>query len=93
MGDKNTDWAEFGNNLRRLRVKRGLTLRELAKATGCCSYKHLSNIEKGNTRPSLNVYVALVRGLGVFRIIPLMDTAPRGNKCDGKLTRRTRGET
>ena len=44
----------FGEKLRRLRKQRGITAQELALALGLAHRSHISNIESGRKRPSLD---------------------------------------
>ena len=37
-----------------------------------CSYKHLFNVEQGETRPSIEIYVSLVRVLKAGKL-PLVE--------------------
>ncbi|WP_437587167.1 helix-turn-helix domain-containing protein [Sorangium sp. So ce1000] len=53
-----------GANLRRLRTKRGLSLERLAKASGV-SRAMLSQIELGQSTPTINVLWKIARALGV----------------------------
>ena len=43
----------FGEKLRGLRKRRGMTLQELAAALGYISHGHLSEIETGNRTPKV----------------------------------------
>lgn len=43
----------FGEKLRRLRRRRGMTLQELAAALGYVAHGHLSEIETGKRRPKV----------------------------------------
>jgi len=56
--------AGVGLQVRALRAKRGLTLAELAEATGL-SASMLSTVERGRTAPSLGTLHRLAAGLGV----------------------------
>lgn len=53
-----------GNNLRRLRVKRGLSLERLSKASSV-SRAMLGQIELGQSTPTINVLWKIARALGV----------------------------
>jgi transcriptional regulator with XRE-family HTH domain len=44
----------FGANVRRVRLKRGMTLESLATEVGL-AYSYLGGIERGQRNPSLNV--------------------------------------
>jgi transcriptional regulator with XRE-family HTH domain len=54
----------IGANLRRLRVKRGLSLERLARASGV-SRAMLGQIELGKSAPTINVLWKVTRALGV----------------------------
>ncbi len=43
----------FGEKLRTLRKQRGMTIKELARATGYATHSHVSEIETGKRRPPL----------------------------------------
>lgn len=43
----------FGEKVRTLRIRAGLTLRELAQALGYSSYSYISDIETGRTVPRI----------------------------------------
>lgn len=63
--DDTTEGAEepIGQRIRRLRLERGLSLRNLASAG--VSFTYLSRLENGNRTPSIHVIRALARELGV----------------------------
>ena len=54
----------FGANLRRLRVRRGLSLERLAHASGV-SRAMLSQVELGRSTPTINLVSRITRALGV----------------------------
>lgn len=66
----------IGSEMRELRKARTLTLKQLSAATGV-SVSHLSAIERGATKPSLDVVSAIAEGLSVS---PNWFFAPRGGK-------------
>ena len=43
----------FGEKLRRLRKRRGLTVRELAEALGYSAHSHISEVETGKREPKV----------------------------------------
>jgi transcriptional regulator with XRE-family HTH domain len=43
----------FGEKVRTLRIRSGLTLRELAQALGYSAYSYISDIETGRTVPRI----------------------------------------
>lgn len=56
--------ARVGSTVRRLREQKGITVTELARATGL-SPAHISEIERGRTAPSVRTLEKLARALGV----------------------------
>ncbi len=66
-----------GANLRRLRVKRGLSLERMAKASGV-SRAMLGQIELGQSTPTINVVWKIARALDVpFSTLITESSAPR----------------
>jgi transcriptional regulator with XRE-family HTH domain len=61
----------LGHRLRELRTARGLTLRELARASRV-SLAHLSEIERGRTEPSSELLAAICAALGV-QVVDLLE--------------------
>jgi transcriptional regulator with XRE-family HTH domain len=57
------DWREFGDELRRLRLRGDLSLRALAKVVNY-NAGALSRIQNGKRKPSLALAAALDRELG-----------------------------
>lgn len=55
----------FGEKLRRLRQRRGLTLRELADALGFRSHGFVGDLESGRKHPSLELAVQIADFFGV----------------------------
>lgn len=49
----------FGEKLRTLRKRRGLTLRELAEALGYPSHGYIGNLESGRRKPTLEMAVKI----------------------------------
>lgn len=45
----------FGEKLRILRIRRGMTLRELAEALGSPSHGYIGNLESGRRKPTLEL--------------------------------------
>nr|WP_255480884.1 cupin domain-containing protein [Quadrisphaera sp. RL12-1S] len=66
--------AGVGARVRALRSQRGLTLSELADATGL-SASMVSTVERGRTAPSLGTLARLAQGLGVS-VASLFAAAP-----------------
>lgn len=91
--------AVVGENLRRLRVRRGLSLERLSKASGV-SRAMLGQIELGRSAPTINVVWKIARALGVpfsalitsraaGKLVPLRaERAKRLTSHDGKFTSR-----
>jgi len=50
---------KFGEKLKMLRKRQGLTLRELASALGYDSHSYLGELEIGHKRPSLDLAVKI----------------------------------
>jgi transcriptional regulator with XRE-family HTH domain len=55
----------IGPRIRELRIERGLTLDDLARAANI-SASHLSRLERGQTAPSFTVAAAIARQIGVL---------------------------
>lgn len=55
----------FGQKLRKLRVGRNLTLKELAAGLGYDSHSYLSEVELGRKSPSVDFAVAVSRFFNV----------------------------
>jgi transcriptional regulator with XRE-family HTH domain len=57
--------SRFGEKLRYLRLKRGLTMRELADALGFKSHGFIGDLESGRKYPSLDLAVTVADYFGV----------------------------
>ncbi len=55
----------FGKKLRRLRVGRGLTLKELARALGYSAHGHISELEAGKKAPTVEFVIKAADLFGV----------------------------
>lgn len=56
----------IGKRIRKLRLERKLTLRELAKISGITSFSYLANIERGIVDdPGIKTIIKIANGLGV----------------------------
>jgi transcriptional regulator with XRE-family HTH domain len=55
----------FGEKVRFVRIKRGISQVELAQQTGLASQAHISKLETGDDVPSLHVVVGVATALGV----------------------------
>jgi len=51
----------FGEKLRTLRNRRGLTIRELSKVLGFRSYGFVGDLESGRKKPSVELAVEIAR--------------------------------
>ena len=60
---KNSDLVKFGLNVRRLRLKRGLSQAAVAKQAGL-SANYVGTLERGIQNPSLKTLERLAKGLG-----------------------------
>ena len=49
----------FGEKLRALRQQRGLTVRELAAIFGMKSHSHIADMEKGRSKPSVELLIKI----------------------------------
>ncbi len=61
--EKSIDYEKIGERIRSLRIQKGISQIELARAIEV-SQTHMSNIEKGNTGISLWTAVKISRALG-----------------------------
>ncbi|MCP4372609.1 MAG: helix-turn-helix transcriptional regulator [Deltaproteobacteria bacterium] len=69
----------FGEKLRTLRNKRGVSLRELASELGFSSHAHLGRIEKGEKTPSAE----LILGIADFFKVPIDNLMRDDLELDG----------
>ena len=60
---KNPDLVKFGANVRRLRLKKGLSQAALARRAGL-SANYIGTLERGIQNPSLKTLERLAKGLG-----------------------------
>ena len=60
---KNPDLVKFGLNIRRLRLKKGLSQAALARRAGI-SANYVGTLERGVQNPSLTSLASLAKGLG-----------------------------
>ena len=56
------DYKAIGAQIRRIRLKCGMTQEQLAEAAGVC-VTHISHIETGNSIPSLQVLIDIINSL------------------------------
>jgi len=66
----------FGEQVRRLRTRRGLTQQQLAERSGLHE-THISRIERGQREPRLTTIFALARGMG-SEVAELFEETARG---------------
>ena len=59
----------LGEQLRELRLQRGLTLREVARLVDDLSWQGLSKVERGERTPSTQTLAAIARALGVSFVV------------------------
>ncbi len=57
----------FGEKLRNLREKRGLSLRQLATMLNVSSHSHIVNLEAGRKKPSLDMVLKIAK---LFAVTP-----------------------
>ncbi|HEY4688612.1 MAG TPA: helix-turn-helix transcriptional regulator [Anaerolineae bacterium] len=55
----------FGEKLRKLRTRRGLTLKELAAALGYIAHGHISELEAGKKMPTVEFVLKVANLFGV----------------------------
>lgn len=60
---KNPDLVKFGLNIRKIRLKEGLSQIDLAKQAGL-SANYIGTLERGIQNPSLKTLERLAKGLG-----------------------------
>jgi transcriptional regulator with XRE-family HTH domain len=51
----------FGEKLRTLRMKHGMTVRELAQALGYTAHSHVGEVERGHQQPSIEFALKVSR--------------------------------
>jgi transcriptional regulator with XRE-family HTH domain len=62
-----TSMQRFGEKVRLLRTRQGMTLRELAAALGQRSHSHMSQIEFGRRRPNVELVMKVAQ---LFNVTP-----------------------
>lgn len=63
-GEMEKELKQIGNNIRRFRLKKGLTQVELAYESGI-EENTLNRIEKGKTNPTMKTMLNIAKALGV----------------------------
>lgn len=63
----------FGEKVRQLRRKNGMTLQELARELGYSDHTFLSRIERGQKKPSTELVVAIAQKFNVRTDTLLLD--------------------
>lgn len=63
----------FGEKLRTLRKRRGISMRELAPALGLSAYSYISEIENGKKTPPTELVIKIARFFDVSTDQLLMD--------------------
>lgn len=61
----NSEITRFGEKLRRLRLQRGLTLKELANALGYKTHAYISELENGRKLPTAGLVLRAARFFAV----------------------------
>lgn len=74
MEDRDTISKTLGRRVRRIRQEKGLTLKQVEERVGV-SATHISEIERGNTSPTVRALERIARALGV-RSSHLIDIPP-----------------
>lgn len=59
-----TESAKLGNNLRRIRTRKGISQGDIARELDMAK-SFISNIENGKTNPTLSTITKLAKALGV----------------------------
>lgn len=65
MRRRRTPLKRFGEKLRAIRHSRGMTLKDLAGRLGYESHGHLSRIENGKEKPTVDLVLLVSRSFGV----------------------------
>ena len=60
----NSESEKLGNNLKRIRTKKGITQGDIARSLGV-SRGFVSNIENGKTNPTLATIAKIAKAIGV----------------------------
>ena len=69
----NSDLVRFGEKLRILRNRRGLTLAQLAERLGYKAHGHLSEIESGKKIPTIGLALKVARLFDISTDVLLKD--------------------
>jgi transcriptional regulator with XRE-family HTH domain len=72
----------FGEKLRLLRQGRGLTLTELAAATGLKAHGYISELEAGKKQPSVQFVISIAKYFDVSTDELLLDEKELAPKCE-----------
>jgi transcriptional regulator with XRE-family HTH domain len=75
----------FGEKVRTLRERRGLTTRQLADLIGVKSHAHITALEGGRSKPSVDVLLQLMRVFGVSCDV-FLDDSRELDAADGQTT-------
>ena len=87
MEQDKTLLLQLGERVKALRVTRGLSQEELAERAGM-SLKHLGEIERAATEPSITAVLGLCKGLEVRVLELLPDPGPDHARAQGAQPRR-----
>jgi transcriptional regulator with XRE-family HTH domain len=80
---------DFGQKLHRLRIQRGLTLKELAQALGYVAHGHISELEAGKKVPTVEFVLSVARLFDVttdqllkdeLELVITTELQPKGNE-------------
>lgn len=71
----------FGEKLRLLRTRRGMTLTELAHALGYTAHGHISELEAGKKVPTVQFVLNVARLFGISTDELLKDELELNEKC------------
>lgn len=66
-GNQGRNMQRFGEKLRFLRTRQGMTLREVAAALGQRSHSHISQIEFGRRKPNVETVMKVAQ---LFNVTP-----------------------
>lgn len=69
MTETETAQETIGERIRRIRLEKGVSQRELTKMTIGVSYAYLSRIETNDRKPSVSAIRQIARALGVSAVL------------------------
>jgi len=80
--------ARLGARIRQLRKSRGMTIVQLAEASGL-SHPFISQLERGLARPSMSSLFRIAQTLGTDQHVLLADSVPAGVEAPAPVVRRS----